>query len=93
MGGEAIVANVVGDYGIVIITQILIFPIFGLHRTLAQNMANREVRREAMGQCRATCQLVSILARSQRAAPKRSPCKVSRLEARRWLPRERDQHN
>ncbi|MRX51663.1 hypothetical protein GI374_14705 [Paracoccus sp. S-4012] len=32
------IANVIVGYGIAVITQILIFPIFGLHTTLAQNL-------------------------------------------------------
>lgn len=32
------VANVMVGYGIAVVTQILIFPIFGLHTTLAQNL-------------------------------------------------------
>ncbi len=32
------VANVVVGYGVAVVMQILIFPIFGLHTTLAQNM-------------------------------------------------------
>ena len=32
------VANVFIGYGVAVITQILIFPIFGLHTTLAQNL-------------------------------------------------------
>ena len=32
------VANVVVGYGVAVITQILIFPTFGLHTTLAQNL-------------------------------------------------------
>ena len=32
------VANVIVGYGIAVLTQILIFPIFGLHTTLAQNL-------------------------------------------------------
>ena len=32
------VANVVVGYGIAVVTQMLIFPIFGLHTTLAQNL-------------------------------------------------------
>ena len=32
------VANVIIGYGVAVITQILIFPIFGLHTTLAQNL-------------------------------------------------------
>jgi hypothetical protein len=32
------VANVVVGYGVAVVTQILIFPIFGLHATLAQNL-------------------------------------------------------
>ena len=32
------VANVIVGYGIAVITQILIFPVFGLHTTLAQNL-------------------------------------------------------
>lgn len=31
-------ANVVVGYGVAVATQILIFPIFGLHTTLAQNL-------------------------------------------------------
>jgi hypothetical protein len=31
-------ANVVVGYGVAVITQILIFPIFGLNTTLAQNL-------------------------------------------------------
>jgi len=30
--------NVVVGYGVAVVTQILIFPIFGLHTTLAQNL-------------------------------------------------------
>ena len=32
------VANVLIGYGVAVVTQILIFPIFGLHTTLAQNL-------------------------------------------------------
>ena len=32
------VANVAVGYGVAVITQILIFPVFGLHTTLAQNL-------------------------------------------------------
>jgi hypothetical protein len=32
------VANVIVGYGIAVATQILIFPVFGLHTTLAQNL-------------------------------------------------------
>ena len=32
------IANVAVGYGVAVITQILIFPIFGLHTTLAQNL-------------------------------------------------------
>ncbi|WP_444452639.1 DUF7220 family protein [Rhodobacter capsulatus] len=32
------VANVIVGYGVEVVTQILIFPIFGLHTTLAQNL-------------------------------------------------------
>ena len=32
------VANVVVGYSVAVVTQILIFPIFGLHMTLAQNL-------------------------------------------------------
>jgi hypothetical protein len=32
------VANVVVGYAVAVVTQILIFPIFGLHTTLAQNL-------------------------------------------------------
>ena len=34
---EAVV-NVVVGYGVAVVTQILIFPMFGLHTTLAQNL-------------------------------------------------------
>jgi len=30
--------NVVVGYGVAVVTQILIFPIFGVHTTLAQNL-------------------------------------------------------
>ena len=33
------VTNVAVGYGLAVVTQILIFPIFGLHTTLAQNLA------------------------------------------------------
>lgn len=36
--GEA-VANVAVGYGVAVFTQILIFPIFGLHTSLGQNFA------------------------------------------------------
>ena len=32
------VANVIVGYGVAVITQILIFPAFGLHTTLTENM-------------------------------------------------------
>jgi len=32
------VANVVVGYGVAVVTQILIFPVFGLHTTLVQNL-------------------------------------------------------
>ena len=32
------VANVIVGYGVAVVTQILVFPIFGLHTTLAQNL-------------------------------------------------------
>lgn len=32
------VTNVIVGYALAVITQILIFPIFGLHATLAQNL-------------------------------------------------------
>ena len=32
------VANVVVGYGVAVVTQSLIFPIFGLHTTLVQNL-------------------------------------------------------
>lgn len=32
------VANVVVGYGVAVATQILIFPVFGLHTTMAQNL-------------------------------------------------------
>ena len=33
------VANVVVGYGVAVVTQILIFPVFGLQTTLGQNLA------------------------------------------------------
>jgi hypothetical protein len=33
------VANVIVGYGVAVVTQILIFPIFGLQTTLGQNLA------------------------------------------------------
>ena len=32
------VANVIVGFGVAVVTQILIFPVFGLHTTLAQNL-------------------------------------------------------
>jgi hypothetical protein len=32
------ITNVIVGYGVAVATQILIFPIFGLHTTLAQNL-------------------------------------------------------
>lgn len=32
------VANVIVGYGVAVVTQILIFPFFGLHTTLVQNL-------------------------------------------------------
>jgi hypothetical protein len=32
------ISNVVLGYSVAVVTQILIFPIFGLHTTLAQNL-------------------------------------------------------
>ena len=32
------IANVTVGYGVAVVTQILIFPVFGLHTTLAQNL-------------------------------------------------------
>lgn len=32
------ISNVVVGYGVAVVTQILIFPILGLHTTLAQNL-------------------------------------------------------
>ncbi len=32
------IANVAIGYGVAVVTQILIFPVFGLHTTLAQNL-------------------------------------------------------
>jgi len=31
-------ANVIVGYGVAVVTQLLIFPIFGLHTTLAENL-------------------------------------------------------
>ncbi len=32
------IANVIVGYGVAVITQMMIFPAFGLHTTLAQNL-------------------------------------------------------
>ena len=32
------VANVIVGYGVAVVAQMLIFPVFGLHTTLAQNL-------------------------------------------------------
>jgi hypothetical protein len=32
------IANVAIGYGVAVVTQILIFPVFGLHATLTQNL-------------------------------------------------------
>jgi hypothetical protein len=32
------VANVIVGYGVAVVTQLLLFPVFGLHTTLAQNL-------------------------------------------------------
>lgn len=32
------IANVAVGYGVAVVTQILIFPVFGLHTTLAENL-------------------------------------------------------
>ena len=32
------VANMVVGYGVAVVTQVLIFPVFGLHTTLAHNL-------------------------------------------------------
>ena len=32
------IANVIVGFGVAVVTQILIFPIFGLHTTLSQNL-------------------------------------------------------
>ena len=32
------VANVIFGYGVAVVTQMAVFPLFGLHATLAQNM-------------------------------------------------------
>ncbi|WP_424974102.1 DUF7220 family protein [Dinoroseobacter sp. S124A] len=32
------IANVAVGYGVAVLTQIMIFPVFGLHTTLAQNL-------------------------------------------------------
>lgn len=32
------IANVIVGYGVAVVTQILIFPVFGLHTTPAQNL-------------------------------------------------------
>ena len=33
------IANVIVGYGVAVLTQILVFPLFGLHTTLTQNLA------------------------------------------------------
>ena len=32
------VSNVAVSYGVAVVTQIVVFPVFGLHTTLAQNL-------------------------------------------------------
>jgi hypothetical protein len=32
------IANVIVGYGVAVVTQIMVFPVFGLHTTLAQNL-------------------------------------------------------
>jgi hypothetical protein len=32
------ITNVVVGYGVAVVTQMLVFPVFGLHTTLAQNL-------------------------------------------------------
>jgi hypothetical protein len=32
------ITNVVVGYGLAVVTQMLVFPVFGLHTTLAQNL-------------------------------------------------------
>lgn len=32
------IANVIVGYGVAVVTQMVVFPIFGLHPTLAQNL-------------------------------------------------------
>ena len=32
------IANVVVGYGVAVLTQLLVFPLFGLHTTLAENL-------------------------------------------------------
>jgi len=81
------VANVVVGYGVAVITQILIFPIFGLHTTLAQNLK--------MG---ALFTIVSIarsyvlrrLFEAIRLRPMKPPLMSSGGSARRRLPYRRD---
>jgi hypothetical protein len=43
------IANVIVGYGVAVVTQILIFPIFGLHTTLAQNLKMGAVCRDPRG--------------------------------------------
>ena len=33
------ITNVIVGYGVAVVTQILMFPVFGLHTTLGQNLA------------------------------------------------------
>ena len=47
------IANVVVGYSVAVVTQILIFPVFGLHTTLVQNAPSRRTAVE----CRRTCEL------------------------------------
>ena len=81
------IANVAVGYGVAVFTQILIFPVFGLHTTLAQNLK--------MG---AVFTVVSIarsyvlrrLFEAIRVGATKPPLRTSGGSARRRLPYSRD---
>ena len=59
------VTNVIVGYGVAVVTQVLIFPIFGLHATLAQNLMIRSAKIGHASQ--RPCHLQKTL--DQRASP------------------------
>ena len=81
------IANVAVGYGIAVVTQILIFPMFGLHTTLAQNLK--------MGAVFTAVSIVRsyVLRRVFEAIKVRTtkpPLMTSDGSVRRWYPYRRD---